>query len=230
MISSHSANFCSLMRSVSSRKDFEGKRTGCPESAVGTRWPQAQIKQLSNAVIPSAKLVEDRQYGGVSTCEMFKPQLLQQPIVFRSRTRTGRAASMRVAASSTSERLAEVESLITSFTMEGSATSKGILLIRPLEGKDVQPVSEILVDSFRDILGRAPRVRVKKLLLDDLKAVPKAVCLVATTSGSNGGKEKVVGSVELSFTPDTRDEEKYTPPPADAAYLSNMAVDASTRR
>ena len=113
----------------------------------------------------------------------------------------------------------------------------GAVTVRALRGEDVRRVAEVMLEAFKGTPDERPRARVAKYLVDRCAPDPDQVCLVGVLDGDP------VAIASLSFTeeargfpngtagggPDAASGSRSIPCPADAAYLCNVAVDASHR-
>ena len=109
----------------------------------------------------------------------------------------------------------------------------GAVTVRALRGEDVRRVAEVMLEAFKGTPDERPRARVAKYLVDRCAPDPDQVCLVGVLDGDP------VAIASLSFTEEARGFPNGTargasgsrsiPCPADAAYLCNVAVDASQR-
>lgn len=117
----------------------------------------------------------------------------------------------------------------------------GCIRVRPMTGKDVRALTEVMHSAFQGGQDERPRARVAKYLLDQLEPDPEEICLVGLVPNGEGGGEDEDGDpiavVSLSFAAAAGEASSAAlsrgpsglPPPADAAYLCNMAVSKAHR-
>lgn len=128
-------------------------------------------------------------------------------------------------------------------TQWGAIVSKiqleaGTLEIAPMAEQDKGAVAVLLTRSFADSPEYQSVSDVEEFVDCMFEYPPQAVILVARLQPADrsgiatppGKSYRLAGLVSLSFDDVTRESFQHLPPPEDAVYLSNMAVDAKCRR
>ncbi|GMH38154.1 hypothetical protein BSKO_06038 [Bryopsis sp. KO-2023] len=112
----------------------------------------------------------------------------------------------------------------------------GEVEIRLLQSSDIDAASVCLIRGFAGTPEEVPFSAARGHFASALKDVPDAILLIATINPKDKSKlpegktERLIGTVALSFTPETRAHFETLQPPGDAAYLFNMATDRDFRR
>ena len=104
------------------------------------------------------------------------------------------------------------------------------LRVTLLDASDVEALTDLVLENFRDGPDRRPRASVAQFLRGRAtEDPPLGVCLVARPDSASS---EICATVDIAFTPEEREPfgNGVDPPPVGSPYISNMAVGRRWRR